>query len=86
MVTLILTLLHFRMHIIFNSSLGTHTVEVDIHDTIDNVKNKLKVILGHFTVNVYVIVAATVKIIYLIISKHLYLESNIQILQIYRPK
>ena len=45
MVTLILTLLHFRMHIIFNSSLGTHTVEVDIHDTIDNVKNKLKVIL-----------------------------------------
>ena len=46
MVTLILTLLHFRMHIIFNSTLGTHTVEVDIHDTIDNVKNKLKVMLS----------------------------------------
>ena len=39
-----LTPLLFRMHIIFNSSLGTHTVEVDIHDTIDNVKNKLKVL------------------------------------------
>ena len=35
---------HFRMHIILNSSLGTHTLEVFPYDTIDNVKNKLKVI------------------------------------------
>ena len=77
------------MHIIFNSSLGTHTVEVDIHDTIDNVKNKLKVLLStnlliSLTVNVYVIVITTVKIIYLIISKHRCLECNVQILQMYK--
>ena len=69
MVALILTLLLFRMHIIFNSPLGTHTVEVDIHDTIDNVKNKLKVLLStnlliKLTVNVYSIVITNVKLIY----------------------